>query len=60
MVIFELEEVEGTQNSHPTLIFYHLFFLSPIISNTTLALSQELILGSKNYGSKLYITIIEL
>lgn len=60
MVIFELEEAEGTQNSHSTSIFYRPFFLSPIISYTTLALSQEFIWGSKNYGNKLYITIIEL
>lgn len=53
MVIVELEESEGTENAHPTLILYLSFFLRTIVSNTTLSLFQELNVGIKELWNQI-------
>lgn len=59
MVIVELEESEGTENAHPTLIIFP-SFLAPLSAIPHYHYFRNLMLGSKNYGTKLYIIIIEL
>ena len=54
-MIVELE-AEGTENAHPTLIL----FLSFLVPLSATPLFQELNVGIKNYGTKLYIINIEL
>lgn len=60
VAILELEEVEGTENSHPSSILYLAFFLSNIISNATLLLSEERVSGSNNDATKLYMTLLRI